>query len=170
MFVVSNTINYLTEAQSSITGISILIGKCQTCFDLMEARKKMKSVDELRYLSRLHLYHKSKYMGERMGYAQRVAKAETEPHAHCSLISDGMAQCHSKLPWYANMKETDCLDQHLQGVLNHGRDFTVYRTFDNIPGGANLAIYCFLSSLETTYKAEGKLPDTVFQQVLFDHK
>lgn len=145
--------------------MEIILGKCQTCAILLDARKKLTSVDQLRYLSRLHLFHKSKYMGERLQYAQRIARAMMEPHYFCSMIADGMAQCHSQLPWWGNMKEDGHCDQHLQGVLNHGRDFTIYRTFNNIPGGANLAIYSFLASLENTFQAENALPNTVYYQV-----
>jgi len=60
---------------------------------------------------------------------------------------------------------TSALPQHLQGVLNHGRNFTIYRTFHNIINDSNLQIHCFLLSLESTLRAEHKLPDTVYYQV-----
>ena len=59
--------------------------------------------------------------------------------------------------------------QHLQGVINHGgNEFSVYRTYENISGGANLAIYCFLSSVEELIKnrrdAGLPVPTTLFHQ------
>ena len=63
--------------------------------------------------------------------------------------------------------QTDCnYKQHLQGIINHGRDITLYRTFNNIYNGANLSIHTWLKSLQKTYDSEGgKLPDTVFAQI-----
>lgn len=63
--------------------------------------------------------------------------------------------------------QVDGVIQHLQGVLGHGsgRGIKIYRTFDNIKNGANLAIYCLLASLEAQMLKEGGLPDTLFLQV-----
>ena len=84
------------------------------------------------------------------------------PSMYCSLISDGMAQNHCELPWFGNLKSADKkLPQHLQGILNHGRNFTIYRTFHNVRGGGNLSIHCFLRSLE---KME-TIPDILYLQI-----
>lgn len=149
----------------SLTSFLCLAGKCMTCAHLAHLRRKYKGVNERRYITMLHLYHKGMYMGERIEYSKRRNNAEREPDVFCSMISDGMAQNHCKLPWWSNNKDVTPMVQHLQGVLNHGRFFNVYRTFDNISNGANLAMYCFLSSLEEVYLKEGKLPDTVYHQV-----
>jgi hypothetical protein len=88
------------------------------------------------------------------------------PSSFWSAISDGMAQSHNMLPHFAMQQSwTDGLPQHLQGVLNHNRGMTIYRTFHNINNCANVAIHAFLSELEKTLREEGKIPDTVYYQI-----
>ena len=117
----------------------------------------------------MHYYHRMTYMGERIKYALRRQQAQEMPSLYCSMISDGMAQNHCELPWYGNQKSADRkLPQHLQGVLNHGRNFTVYRTFHNVRGGGNLSVHCLLSSIEKMRNDPsqgGAIPDTLYLQI-----
>jgi len=141
-------------------------GKCSTCAKLSDARKLYKDREQRVYLTEMHFLHRSAYMNERMKYAERRQLAYKLPNSFLSIIIDGMAQNHCKLPWYNNLKDTDnALPQHLQGVLNHGRSFTIFRTFHNVRSGANLAIHSFLCELEETINREGRLPDTIFLQI-----
>ena len=104
-------------------------------------------------------------MGERVSYAKRILEAVTDPTGFLSSISDGMAQNHCRLPWYANLKEGMCLTQHLQGVHFHGRLLTIYRTFHNVSNGVNLGVHSWLLSLEKIFNLEGCLPDTLYHQI-----
>ena len=78
-----------------------------------------------------------------------------------------MAQLHCLLPYFGNqMSVNNNYKQHIQGIINHGRNLTLYRTFNNIYNGANLSIHCWLLSLEEIYKSNNdKLPDTIFCQI-----
>lgn len=58
-----------------------------------------------------------------------------------------------------------CLSQHFQGLINHGRSFTIYRTFHNVVLGASAQLHCFLLELESLRLKEGKLPDTIYYQI-----
>jgi hypothetical protein len=49
----------------------------------------------------------------------------------------------------------------------HGKSFTVYRHFENVPKGANMAMYVWLMELEKCFNEQGKLPDVVYYQVGF---
>jgi hypothetical protein len=141
-------------------------GKCECCANLTNLRKQFKDNKNRSLVTSLHFLHRVTYMGERRGYASRRNLAVMYKDMHCSLISDGMAQGHCELPWLANQNTSSVtLTQHLQGVLNHGRNLTIYRTFHNVPNGANLGIHCFLLSLEKLLAEEGKLPHTVFHQI-----
>lgn len=51
----------------------------------------------------------------------------------------------------------------------HGRRLDFYRTFENLSVGCNVATHCWLLSLEEIFKAEGKLPDTLYHQVFIVH-
>ena len=86
-------------------------------------------------------------MGERLKYYQRrqevrvccqycredylrglILQALDNPNDVVSMILDGMAQNHSMLPWLANLKTFDKhIQQHIIGVLTHGRDVKLYR-------------------------------------------
>jgi hypothetical protein len=80
-----------------------------------------------------------------------------------STIADGMQQGHNMLPHFANQNVwNDGLPQHLQGVLNHGRGLTIYRTFHNVNNCANVAMYCFLHELEKNRQKEGKSYQTLY--------
>jgi hypothetical protein len=50
-------------------------------------------------------------------------------------------------------------------VLLHGRRLDLYRTFENLSVGSNVATHCWLLSLEAEYAIHGKLPDTLYHQV-----
>jgi hypothetical protein len=52
-------------------------------------------------------------------------------------------------------------------MLIHGRRLDMYRTFENLSVGSNVATHCWLLSLEEEYLAnKKKLPDTLYHQVL----
>eukprot|EP01036_Dinobryon_divergens_P034074 gene34074-44025_t len=107
------------------------------------------------------------YMGEREQYAARIRDAMNNPGLFCSIISDGMAQSHCELPYFGNSYSfPEPLTQHFQGCLNHGRSFTIFRTFHNVFQDSNAQIHSFLLTLEETAKAEGGiLPDTIYYQI-----
>ena len=143
-------------------------GKCQCCADLSTLRRTHKSQMDREYVTTMHALHRSAYMGERAAYAERRHKAIMQKSSFMSCISDGMAQNHCILPHFGNQNSwgTDSLPQHLQGVLNHNRGIIIiYRTFHTVNNCSNVAMHCFLDTLQKTINAEGKLPDTVFYQI-----
>ena len=140
-------------------------GKCQICLKLSESRRATRDKDTKTYLSRLFGLHRITFMGERNTYAHRRYLAMANPQLYLSVIADGMAQLHCLLPYFANKYTVNAnYKQHIQGIINHGRSLTLYRTFNNLHNGANLAIHCFLLNLEEVIRKEGKLPDTIFVQ------
>jgi hypothetical protein len=108
-------------------------------------------------VTELHGMHRTMYIGEKHAYYERAQEAVQMPGSAMSLISDGMCQNHSKCPWLGNLKDFPaCITQHLQGVLEHGREMTIYRTFNNVASDSNLAIHCFLLQLEARIKVHGE--------------
>lgn len=106
------------------------------------------------------------YMGEKLTYYKRREDAISLPRLYESTISDGIAKSHTRVPWLANLKDSKkMLEQHLQGNLSHGRFMRIYRTFNNVKAGCNLAIHCWLMNLERVIEKENKLPPTVYYQV-----
>lgn len=89
------------------------------------------------------------------------------PHLALSTIGDGMAQVHNLLPHLGAAGGALCpkLDTHLQGLLVHGKRFAVYRHFNNVPKGFNVAAYAWLSELDNELRANGKLPQTLYHQI-----
>lgn len=105
-----------------------------------------------------------------------------------SIITDGMAQIHSELPWQGNNSNfQEILTQHLQvllkhnksdvlhcltlsfcdqGVLEHGTStVSIFRSYENVVNGANLAIHSLLRVLENRLRLKGFLPETIFIQI-----
>lgn len=139
-------------------------GKCTHCAMLAHARSTFTLVNERAHLTECHFFHRNTVMSERMEYGKRRQHAVAVPGQAMSSIQDGMAQNHSLLPYYGNMKAMATVPQHLQGVLTHGIGLTFYRTI-NGRGGANLAIHTFLSELEKLTQKKGSLPPVIYHQI-----
>jgi hypothetical protein len=142
-------------------------GKCNCCTNLSAAKRQKLDQASRKYLNQLTSLHRSFFMGERLSYYSRRNDAMLTPSEFMSLISDGMQQGHCLLPWQANMYQFgNHLPQHLQGVLNHGRNIQIYRTFHNVRNNANLSIHCFLKALEAIHNnPNDRIPDVVYYQV-----
>jgi len=78
-----------------------------------------------------------------------------------------MAQVHNFIPWYggsgSNIVKT--FDTHLQGIIIHGKRFTLFRSFGNVGKGSNVAVYAWLRELEKIYIENGNLPDDIYMQI-----
>ena len=123
-------------------------GHCNLCSLLGDKRRKFRDRVGREEVTNLFALHRLSTMNERRSYYERRLLAELNKGMFLSTISDGMQQNHCFLPWYGNSKMPGVhIKQHLQGVLMHGHNITVYRTFANIGGGANLAIHTWLLSL-----------------------
>lgn len=85
-----------------------------------------------------------------------------------SMNSDGMDQFKTRLPHNVG-DDVVKINQHLQGVIEHGQEFVIYRTYDNIRKDACLGIHCFLLQLETRMERDAKLgrkfPETLYFQM-----
>ena len=51
------------------------------------------------------------------------------------------------------------------GVLEHGKAFTVYRTFHNVTKDSNLSIYVLLCRLREFHSRHGRYPEKIYLQV-----
>jgi hypothetical protein len=140
-------------------------GKCHTCAALGIARRTHKSRDEREHIKMLHSFHRMSYMNERTLYYARRWKGIYQPKKFLSIITDGMAQSHCQLPYYANVEQAENLPQHLQGVMAHGRFINIYRTFHNTYTAANMQIHTLLLALEDAFRHPDGLSDTVFVQI-----
>jgi hypothetical protein len=106
------------------------------------------------------------YMGERLSYYSRRNDAMLMPNYYWSGIGDGMQQAHCNLPHRGNMVQfPQTLQQHLQGMISHGRSIHIFRTFHNVAGTSNLASHALLLALERVREVEGRVPDTLYYQI-----
>jgi hypothetical protein len=138
-------------------------GKCDTCTKLSALRIEMHSHLQRAIISELFAHHRTMYMGERSLYYVQRHLACQSPDLYMSIILDGMAQNHCVLPWQCNLKQFGApLDQHIQGLIEHGQSFRVFRTFHTAKDDFNLAAHCLLLTLEARIIAKGRLPDTLF--------
>eukprot|EP01039_Chlorochromonas_danica_P012126 gene12126-13782_t len=147
----------------------LVSGKCNMCAMLSEIRCNASASgkkDVKEKVNELILLHRSFYMKERQLYYERRRLARENPKEYMSIISDGMAQVHCELPWQANLDSFPAkLTQHFQGVLEHGKKVSIFRTFENVGTGSNLAVHSMLRVLENRWIQDGKLPDTIFIQI-----
>lgn len=142
-------------------------GKCQTCAILTEVRRQRKDVAGRTLINELHGFHRLEVMGERDTYYQRQQLALDHPDEYMSIIVDGMAQNHTELPYLANLNKTsNTFGQHIVGIIEHGQEFVVYRTFDHMKGASvNFILHCISCQLERRINRRGKLPPTLFIQI-----
>lgn len=140
-------------------------GKCHPCAAMGIARSKHHFRHEREHLKMLHAFHRISFMNERRLYYGRRQKAMQMPFKFLSIITDGMAQAHCQLPYYANVEQCENLQQHIQGVMAHGRFINIYRTFHNTFNAANMQMHTLLLALEDAWRENGCLPDTVFVQI-----
>ena len=140
-------------------------GKCNLCSYLSELRRKFTDARGREEVARFFEVHRMTYMGEREGYYARRHQAMMEPWNFLSTITDGMQQNRCLLPWYGHKKQPPKhLKQHLQGILMHGRQLRIYRSFSNVVVNANYCVHTWLLSLEEQYK-DGKLPPVLYHQI-----
>ena len=141
-------------------------GHCNLCTLLGEKRRQFRDRAGREEVTTLFTIHRTSTMGERRTYYNRRLEASLNSHLYLSTIADGMQQNHCTLPWFGNTKNPGChIKQHLQGVLMHGHNMTVYRTFANVGGGGNLAIHTWLLSLEAYYRIHSRLPPILYHQI-----
>ena len=141
-------------------------GKCETCALLTELSKKFNSTLPLRHVKDFKALHRSDFMMDRIRYKQRMNRALKAPENFLSIITDGMQQYHTELPYFGNKVGANRkIKQHLQGLTIHGKRARIYRTVDHIRLGANLNIYVLLLALEEELQKNGKLPGTIYIQV-----
>jgi len=144
--------------------------KCQTCSLLdVYAEEHCHTKQQRAELRDLRKYHASMYRKQRLWYHKVREKAMKEPEDNMSCIGDGMAQIHNALPSYSKSGTQTApmtFDTHFQGMITHGKRFTIFRSFGNVGKGTNVAVYAWLRHLEIEYRENNnKLPDTLFFQV-----
>jgi hypothetical protein len=69
-----------------------------------------------------------------------------DPEHAMNINTDGMDQFKTSIP--RNIGDIPQFGQHLQGVNEHGQEFIIYRSFDNVRKDSSLAIHCMLSQIE----------------------
>ena len=105
-------------------------GKCRVCATLSILRSSFRDNKRRLETTRLHAFHRGTYMGERKFYYSRRRDALDYPSEFCSLITDGMAQSHTILPWLKHLNSSShTIEQHLQGTIQHGQWTNIYRFF-----------------------------------------
>jgi hypothetical protein len=141
-------------------------GHCNLCTTLSEKRRQYRDREGRQEVTNLFALHRLSIVGERRAYYDRRMEASLSKSIYLSTIADGMQQNHCFLPWYANSKMPSIhVKQHLQGILMHGHNMRVYRTYSNIGGGANLAIHTWLLSLEEYFEKYKSLPMVLYHQI-----
>jgi hypothetical protein len=86
----------------SITKYCQVSGKCFSCHSLYERQEVFTCAQDLESIKKLSVIHKILIEMQRSAYMSNRQRAETMPDLYMSLIIDGMAQDHCKLPYYAS--------------------------------------------------------------------
>lgn len=121
------------------------------CEILDTLRNDSKTTYESERVKELFAGHRSHFMGEKMAYYNNAYKAMNQPEQFMSINTDGMDQFKTHCPVNVGIP-ADGMTQHLQGVIEHGQEYLMYRTFPNVKKDANLAIHCLLLQIERRIK------------------
>jgi len=142
-------------------------GKCLTCGMLTGLRSQFIHPELKKMATELHALHRNTYMAEREAYYNRRKESIDFPNEIMSVISDGMAQTHTSLPYFANQAQNVAqLQQKVQGVLDHGRNkFSMYLCMHSCPSSTNLAIHTFYLQLEEWRFEKKRYPRKVYWQI-----
>jgi hypothetical protein len=142
-------------------------GKCVPCTIVKDALAKKNLTPALkRELNGLLAVHHASMRASKTVYYDTRTKCIENPSGTLSIISDGMAQSHTELPYLRNeLGISDPYKTKLQGVRSHGHWLNLYRFHPHLRGGANQAIHALLLELEEHICEFGALPPTVFLQL-----
>ena len=141
-------------------------GKCETCCNLSTLYGKKDTTEIRRDIGDLKAFHRADYMADRARNKERIYQAVTDPGNYLSIITDGMQQFHTELPYFGNkMGQAKKVKQHLQGLTVHGKRTRLYRTVDHIKNGANVCIYILLLALDEELQSSGSLPRILYIQI-----
>ena len=95
-----------------------VMGHCDMCSHLQFLRTTYSDKKRRVRIKELFAFHRSAYMGERMEYYKRIRMAKDFPNQYISMLSDGMQQAHSQIPWCGgNSTFTPSLNQVLKYAL-----------------------------------------------------
>lgn len=141
-------------------------GKCEMCCRLSVLMKQNKTVEALRDIKDFRALHRVDFMADRARYKERINQGINDPDKFLSIITDGMQQFHTELPYFGNkIGHPSKVKQHLQGLTVHGKRTRLYRTVDHIKLGANVCIYILLLALDEELQTAGSLPKTLYLQI-----
>lgn len=141
-------------------------GKCRFCAELSVKTCSYKTKKAMEYIKACRVIHRTDFMDDRLLYHKRVEQAIHQPMEVLSIITDGMQQTHTELPYSANQRpHENKVKQHLQGITTHGKRTRMFRTIDHISLGANTTIYTLLCAIEEEYIANGFIQKTLFVQI-----
>jgi hypothetical protein len=123
-------------------------GKCKICAAIYRMEEECSSITQVKDLKLIKIYHRMTVQKCKNAYYRRRCLAQTQSEKYMSIISDGMQQEHSKLPYLAN--QTTCssvVSQHIQGVKHHGFCKSMYRSYPHVVSGFNLNCHVILSEI-----------------------
>jgi hypothetical protein len=147
-------------------------GKCLTCEKLSTLRRNSKDLNARSKLTQLHAFHREMYMNERETYYDRAFLAAFNPGRFMSLMLDGMDKNKTKIPRLSqNVQQEWQMQQHIIGVLDHGRGSFFYRTYPNLKDDRTIPIHILLLHLANRLeesspndKSKQFLPEVIFIQ------
>ena len=115
----------------------------------------------------LYSFHRAMYTGEKEAYYSRCLDAMRQPEQFMSINTDGMDQFKTSIP--RNIGDLPQCGQHLQGVIEHGQEFVIYRSYDNVRKDQCLAMHCLLLQIERRIRRDAELnrpfPQTHYFQI-----
>ena len=95
-------------------------GKCDICEKLRSASKNCTLRSDRITIKRYKLFHRNKYMGEKIKYYQRINEAQTSGGRIWSFIFDAMSKDKTRLPILSNLDQaSNKFNNNVMGCIFH---------------------------------------------------
>ena len=142
-------------------------GKCNVCEKLRSKMKECTLRSDKLVLKRFRLFHRNKYMGEKVMYYNRIMEAVNSNGRVWSFIFDAMSKFRTRLPIQANMaKMSQQFDNDVMGCIFHNKKRTqLYVSGPSVQLGVSYMIHCLHAEIKRCIDTNETLPDKIYLQI-----
>jgi len=143
-------------------------GKCHVCEKIRSTMKACTLRSDRIILKRYRLFHRNKFMGEKIKYYQRQQEAHESNGRVWSFIFDGMSKHRTRLPILSHLAQmSNQFDNDVLGCIFHnGMRTQLYISGPSVQLGASYMIHCIHEEIRRLLEDKGMPPpDKIYLQI-----
>ena len=143
-------------------------GKCNVCEKIRSTMKTCTLRSDRIILKRYRLFHRNKFMGEKIKYYQRQQEAHESNGRVWSFIFDAMSKHRTRLPVLSNLAQmSNQFDNDVLGCIFHnGMRTQLYVSGPSVQLGASYMIHCLHEEIRRLLEdCKEPPPDKIYIQI-----